>query len=749
MTRLSKGLIAGLLTGILGLLFSLSPFGHYVEETIGLHVFFRLRGQRKVPADVVIVNMDKASADQFNIPPEPEKWPRSLHARLTETLAREGAAVIAFDIIFEEARSAENDNSFAKALSEAGNAVLSGYLKKETLSLVGDGRAPATDIMIETLLPPIAPLAESAAAISVFPLPKVPVRLNQYWTFKASAGDIPTLPVVAFQVFALEVYEEFLGLLAKLSPNDAAALPDSKAAVIESRSVEKLIRLQRDLFRDNPQLAKEMLRDLKKLSLDDNKKQIIQSLITMYQSPGSLFLNFYGPPGSISTVSYYEVLRNQKASLADKEHLKLNGKAVFVGLSERMRPEQKDGFYTVFSQSSGVDISGVEIAATAFANLLDGMPIRLLSIPAHVALILLWGLLLGVLCRFFPALLAAGAVLGLSILYLSVARSKFDHTGILFPLVVPLFFQAPFVFFGTVLWQLFDTSRERRHIRQAFGYYLPQTVVDQIAKNVGEIGSGGQTVYGTCLYTDAEQYTALSETMDPEELKRFLNKYYEALFEPVRKHGGIISDVVGDSMMALWTTTHPDAALRQRACQAALEIASAVQRFNQSTETLQLPTRIGLHSGQMVLGNVGAIDHYEYRAVGDIVNTVGRIEGLNKKLGTQILVSAEVLSQLNGFLTRELGRFLLSGKSKPVSIHELVCRLEDCDEQQKSLCALFTEGLGAFQNQSWDKARAKFHDCIGLAREDGPALFYLNMCESCSQNPPGVEWNGIVSIDKK
>ncbi len=749
MTRLSKSSIAGLLTGLLGLLLSLTPVGLHLEETIGLHLLFRLRGEREAPSDVVIVTMDKVSADNLSISEEPEKWPRSLHARLTETLAREGAAVIAFDIIFEEARSAKDDDLFARAISDAGNVVLCGYLKKETLPLSVDGAAPAAEVLIEKLLPPISPLAESALAVSVFPLPKVPVRLSQYWTFKTSAGDTPTLPVVVFQVFALEVYGEFIGLLAKLSPDDAARLPAGRDAIIAAGSVEKLIRVQREIFRGHPRLARIMLMDLERLSLDARRKQILRSLIRMYQSPSSHYLNFYGPPGTFSTVSFYEVLQGQQKSTTDKDRLEFNGKAVFVGLSERMRPEQKDGFYTVFSQASGIDISGVEIAATAFANLLNDMPIRPLYTSAHVTVVLIWGVLLGIFCRFFPAVFSAATVIGLSILYLIVAGYEFGRTGVWFPLVAPLLFQAPLAFFGSVLWKYSDTSRERQHIRRAFGYYLPQKVVDQISRNVGEIGSGGQTVYGTCLYTDAEQYTTLSETMDPKELKSFLNRYYEAIFEPVRKHGGIISDVVGDSMMALWTTTHPDAVLRNQACQAALDIAGAVRRFNRSNADLKLPTRIGVHSGHMVLGNVGAIDHYEYRAVGDIVNTVGRIEGLNKQLGTQILVSADVLQQLEGFLTRELGQFLFSGKSKPVVICELVCRLDECDEIQRDLFALFAEGLSAYWNRSWEQARKRFCNCVELAQEDGPSLFYLKLCDRYSENPPGLEWNGLVNIDQK
>lgn len=203
-------------------------------------------------------------------------------------------------------------------------------------------------------------------------------------------------------------------------------------------------------------------------------------------------------------------------------------------------------------------------------------------------------------------------------------------------------------------------------------------------------------------------------------------------------------------MLAIWATAHPDATLRNRACLAALDIERAVDRFNQSSYTEEkLPTRIGLHSGQMLLGNIGAIDHYEYRPVGDIVNTVSRIEGLNKILGTRILVSEDVLYQVDGFLTRELGKFLLFGKSKPTVVYELICRSEESNEQKKGICNIFPKALCAYRKQSWEEAIKILNECIKIRKEDGPSRFYLKRCKKYRKNPPGEMWDGIVRLDKK
>jgi adenylate cyclase len=160
-------------------------------------------------------------------------------------------------------------------------------------------------------------------------------------------------------------------------------------------------------------------------------------------------------------------------------------------------------------------------------------------------------------------------------------------------------------------------------------------------------------------------------------------------------------------MLAVWKAAQPDAALRREACLAALDIPKAASAFHQrpeiqelidkaarwshkSPEHLKLATRVGLHVGRLHLGPRRTGDHHAYLATGDIVNTASRLEDLNKHLGTQILVSEEVLEHLDGFLTRDLGKFLLKGKLKTTSVHELICRMEECNEEQKRFCESFS-----------------------------------------------------------
>jgi adenylate cyclase len=743
-SRLYRAAILGIITGVAGLLFIFTPFGLKLEEQIGLDILFKVRGVRHVPPDVIIVGIDKYSSEKLNLPNNPERWSRSLYTRLTERVIRDSPAVIAFDIFFKDPRSPDDDKVFAEAIAKARNVVIVESIEREKMDLHNGSGTAASNVNIEKLVPPLPVFAESSAAVSPFPLPKVPVKVSQYWTCKPTAGNTASLPIIAFQIYALRSYEEFITLAGRVRPSILQGLPRDMDEIIHEKKVETLIRDMREVFKGEPMIGETMLDELRQRGefyADSGKKDILKSVIKMYQSPESRYLNFYGPPRTITTIPAYDVLQNNSA------HLNFRGKAVFIGSSDLYQPEQRDGFYTVFSDSNGLDISGVEIAATAFANLLEDMPVKQLRLIERFLVVFMFGMAVGIFCRPFPALFSAAGVLIIGAAYSAAVLYQFSGSGIWYPLVTPLFFQIPMALLAGLACKYRDSNRERQKIKTAFKYYLPDDIVERLSKDITGIETSAQIVYGTCLYTDAESYTSVSEKMDPKEISGFLNRYYESVFEPVKQHGGIVSNVIGDSMLAIWVTLNPNADSKRQASLAALDINRAIH--SQARGDVKLPTRMGLHFGKIMLGNIGAIDHYEYRPVGDIVNTASRIEGMNKYLGTRILLSGEIMDNLNGFLTREIGTFLLAGKSQPVTVHELICREEESSSRQKGLSSAFAAALKAFKSRSWQEASEKFRALINDYDKDGPSVFYLEFCKKYIANPPEEGWSGIISIEKK
>ena len=133
MHRLLKVAAAGLVVGIIGVIMSISPFGKELEENAGLHLLFKMRGVRRAPPDVIVITLDKSSADHLNLPTAPRKWPRAMHADLISTLADKKPAVMAFDLIFSDPGIPRHDNALARAIRKAGNVVLVEWLKTDEI----------------------------------------------------------------------------------------------------------------------------------------------------------------------------------------------------------------------------------------------------------------------------------------------------------------------------------------------------------------------------------------------------------------------------------------------------------------------------------------------------------------------------------------------------------------------------------------------------------------------------------------
>lgn len=755
MSKRTKWLVIGLVTALVGGFMAMTPYGIRLEEDVGLAWLFKLRGSRAAPKDVVVITTDKESAFDLELPQEPWKWPRSLHGDLIRRLTQQGATVIAFDLFFKDPSVPAEDTLFAEAMAETDKVIL--FEKLSSTQSATEG------LFIRKS--PLPLFANAARALAPNPLPAVPFRVNQFWLFDETPDHVPTLPFLAFHTHAMTVYGQFVGLVNKVAPEISSQLPQPQGGADNNRDLQRFVQDVRGLFRKHPELADRLLQGLAEEGSGTplSQRTMLRSFIKAYASPiENRYLDFYGPPRSITTVPYSCVLERCQRTTGDtpNENQDFNGKAVFVGFSEHIPSEQQDRFHTVFTSASGIYISGVEIAATAFANLLEDRQVQPLKGWQVLGVVATWAIVLSLAFHILPVFIWLRSGIGVATMYLvTAAGTAFVYVGVAYvlftwngwwlPLVVPLLVQLPCGLFGALFLRFWETHRERQNIQAALEHYVPAPVAHQLTRSIEEIKTMSQLVEGVCLSTDAEHYTKVAESFELEKLREFMNQYYKTIFEPVRRRGGIVSDVVGDAVLAIWAAPRLDRALRQQVCEAALDIALAVETFNQSHPETPLPTRIGLHGGRMVLGNVGAMDHYEYRAVGDIVNTASRIEGLNKYLGTRILVSQMVVQDLDEILARELGCFRLKGKKEPLVIFELIGRSHEAEEWKVEALNTFAFGLAAFQNQRWDEACTAFQTYLAVYGDDGPCRYYLEACNKFKVEPPVIPWEGEMTLMQK
>jgi adenylate cyclase len=743
MRRWTRAWTIGPGTAVLGMLLAGTPVGLGLDERFGLGWLFLMRGPIAPPEEVVVVSLDAQSARRLGLPERVEDWPRTVHARLIERLVEAGASVIAFDVFFQDARDGAQDRIFADAIAAAGQVVLFDELRRQRGLVDGSGSMAA---MFETerVVHPLPILAEAAAGHGPFPLPREPRRVDQFWTFVTTAEvPVPTLPMIALQRHAMATFPQWLELLREGGVAWIGERSEMPQGLRSGAELSRLMARLRGEFLEDPRLAERLRDRLGGSGWELRAKALLAALIDAYHSPDSRYLNFYGGAGRIRTVSSHQVLTADPAS----PPLDLAGRVVFVGLSEPLNVESPDKFMTVFGGSDGIDINGVEIAATAFANLLGR---RTLTPAGPLPILLLvgaFGLAVGMTAASWPALVAIPASLALAALYYAGAQHAFSAHALWLPVAVPILIQLPLGLFGGLLAQYREARRARSNISRAMRYYLPEKVATGLAEAPLDPGKLTERVYAACMVTDAERFTSVAEDMSPEEVSGFLNEYFEILFGIVERHGGIVTDVVGDGMTSVWTAAQPEPGCRLRACLAALEIDRAVGEFNRRSDGRRLPTRIGLHAGQAMVGNVGGSGRFAYSVMGDSVNTAARIESLNKQLGTHLLATETMAGDLSEVVVRPLGRFQLVGKREALPMLEIVGRRgEACDQR---LLAEFAAALGAFQRQDWARTGELLEQILLRSPWDGPSRFYLEECRGYARGAaPPVE-PGLISLKRK
>ena len=706
--------------GLLGLVLGLLPSIADLEQRFGLPWLFALRGANLAPPDVVILAINGETTDTLNLPEKPAQWSRALHIEAVNRLRQAGAAVIVFDLFFEESRA--QDSEFAAAIAQANNVVLAKKLVAQS----------------EALQSATALLHQAAQLNATFVLPREPIRVDGYWTFKADDGELATLPVAALQVFARDLMARLREVMIGLEPalgKDLQA-PSQQATVL------------RRVFAAQPQLLRRALKNIQNQhDWPPRDRQILRALLLTYAGEPARFLNFYGPPRTVTTLPYHQVIGHPNAA-ADREIFK--GKAVFIGyLPTTWRDYEaiRDDYHTVYSQADGLRLSGVEIAATAFANLLADSDLKPLALSRQMALFGLWGVLVGVLAALLDMRWAAIVLALVSAGYVFWARQLFGHDQVWLPLIVPLVILSPIAFVSATLFKYRFAKRQREQIIKLAKQFVPAEVLQRSLADAAPAGPQTQLAYGVCLATDVKNYTRLSETLAPQVLANLMNDYFALLNGIIEQHGGTVADLRGDALLALWAKTETSADLRRQACRAALAMRDALDEFNGHADRPKLETRIGLHAGEVAVGTLGARGgHLEFRAVGDIVNTASRVEGLNKTLNTTLLATAEAIDSGDLFV-RPLGRFQLVGKSQPLDIVELVSgRAPPVSDSNYSDFAsalkIYCEGHLAEAAQQFVKLSQRWPN-------DGPTQFFVATCRRRLDEPNMAPWDATITIDQK
>ncbi len=666
---------------------------------------FQVRGERPPLPDILIVAIDEQSEAQLQ---QRLPWKRSLHARLIRALMAYQPKLIVYDVIFQQATEAAEDDALASAIYDAydetqqmGKVVLAQYISPERLER------------------PLSAFAENAGGTGMINL------------LLDSDGIARSVPLVAQTLEGTQTrYHLSLAF---------------EAAALYKGGVNKI---------DFP------ARDTTILSNTDGGQTA--EVLRVAAPDGKLLINFIGGRYVYPMIPFWKIITG------DVRPEEIRDKVIFIGDTTLT---SHDYFLTPFraparrfveqlqqETAAGATLTntstfGIEIHAQAFQTILEQTELRKIP-PEWMLLVIvgvgtLSGLLLFHEWTFWGnsaiMLLCAAALFGVGQYLFSAQYLWLD--------LAPLEAAIGLNYIVGLGFQRWIALYNRNKIKGAFEQYVSTAVVEEMLRHPEKLHLGGERKFLTVLFSDIRGFTSISEGMESQNLVVFLNAYLTEMTEIILNYHGTLDKYMGDAIMAIYGAPVEQPDHQVRACASALDMMVRLRELQTIWEREGKPIiniGIGINSGAMTVGNMGSEKRFDYTVMGDNVNLGSRLEGLNKEYGTNIIISEFTHEHVHGeFLTRELDAVRVKGKHEPVRIYELLGRPGEVRQEKAQAARHFELGLSAYRTQAWHDAIEQFSEALRCCPEDVPSQLYLRRCEAYQQTPPPEHWDGVYTMTHK
>ncbi|MBN1410720.1 MAG: adenylate/guanylate cyclase domain-containing protein [Spirochaetales bacterium] len=701
--KILLGALIGLAGGAVGIiLFYTGILSGFEGQTWDIRA--RLLAEPENASDeIVLILLDQESLDWGESELELSwPWPRITYGAVTKYCERAGAKCLAFDVIYSEPSfyGVTDDEIFRDYLNEFGKAI--GALA----------------------------LSESEG--------------NDKWP-EELADKLPDIEIG--DGFSGETYTH-----ATFPTEDLAAAFARFANVQDSPDPDGIYRETRPVSLFNGKAVPNLSLSLFLLANPDLPVKVSPQGISAgkkyfpLDSRGNAILRFHGQP--------HENYTTYNASAIIQSESRVSG------ISEGepiVKPEELKDKYVLFGFSapglkdirpSSVDEkgAGVEIHAAALDNLLnEGFMIES-PVLYTILIILLLSLCIGIAASLLPKTLPT-VLLFLLAITLPISGGVVTYLmGIKFPVVAPLL--SLVLTMVTVSVYNFSTEgRQKRFLKSAFRQYLSPALIEQLIADPDKLKLGGERKELSIFFSDLQGFTTISEALSPEELTALLNDYLSAMTDIIMEEGGTVDKYEGDAIIAFWNApmdleNHAVHAVRS-ALRCQVKLAELRPVFKERTQK-EMYMRIGMNTADVVVGNMGSRDRFDYTMMGDGVNLAARLEGINKQFYTYTMISQWTKAKIgDAFPTRELSRVAVVGKKEAVTVYEPMYP-EDY-EKKKKIIANFLEGLKYFYDGKFEQARTIFDRS---KQGDPAALAYSEKCsELIAKPPPG--WNGVWVMTSK
>ncbi len=458
-------------------------------------------------------------------------------------------------------------------------------------------------------------------------------------------------------------------------------------------------------------------------------------------SDGTVMINFRGPAFTFPHYSVYDVI-NHNIPIE-----KLKGKVVILGATEV-------GVFDLRTTPVGTAFPGVEVHANLVDNMINGDYFHRSDFVYFLTfvLILVLGLFVGIILPKLSAL--PGLIFSITLLVVYIATNLWflnnEKTWTSFIYIVGVIFVN---WFAIILFKFFGEEKDKRFIKGAFQQYLSPKVIDRLVDDPSMLKLGGEKKEITAFFSDVQGFSTISESLTPEELVELLNEYLTAMTDIVMKYEGTVDKFEGDAVIAFFGAPVSYADHAARACLASLEMQEKLVEMRKAWRSQgkhELYVRIGLNTGDTVVGNMGSAYRMDYTMMGDTVNLAARLEGVNKQYKTYCMISEFTYEEVKESIeVRELDMIRVVGKNEPVRIYEVLGRKGEVNEEKIKAVNFFEKGLHYYRKQQWDEAIKYFKHSNKLMQRDEVSNVFYKRCKNFMENSPGLGWDGVFQMETK
>ncbi len=714
-------------------LFSISPIKKLELKFIDDR--FNQRGSLNIAdsSKVIILEINQESLDQIPPPNNHFPFPRSIYAKVIENLTEAGVKAIGIDIIMPDSDkfSTENDTALTNAIRKSGKVVVAGKIDDYKELQIESGGIRNSSKYIGENFGNIFFDADSSIGI-VMPPSDMDQVYRRYYPYIATNFRLEDGSLISIKLpsFGYALLNKYYGI--------------SKYKVASKK--------QNGFF-------------------------LYDKMIPSFDNY-SVLINFYGPSGSFKRIPIADVLDDKDFNTIDEldgkeinfwdceDGLLSSGifkdKIVLIGSTN---PEDRDLFNVSYSKgekTSDNQMYGVEYHANAIQNVISNDFIKKQSILDEVYFIILFtGFVFGtttlirkVKYRYGAFIEIANLVVVFLLIYCvyQISIYYFINYKILTAVVSPSL-GIVLGYFGSTAYHLLNERKQNVFIKGIFSQYVNKNVVQELLTNPDKLKLGGEKKKVTVLFSDMVGFTTFSESKTPEELVKFINGFLHEMTELIMQNTGTLDKYLGDSVMAFWGAPLEIKNHAYLACKTAIEMQKKVEQI--SCEWVekgekQLNIRIGLNSGEVIVGNVGGAKHKNYTVMGDNVNLASRLEGANKEYNSEIMISEATYEEAKEYLlVRELDSIKVKGKSKPTKVYELIGMAGDSDAEAKLNQLLdYNSALKLYNQRKFSDASVLFGKCY-KEFNDYPSKVYLDRCETYIVSPPEENWDGVFILKNK